>query len=622
MQFMNNIELAKQLKGVYVGKYSEKAFQLKAHSDENFEKDKEEFIKILEKTLPLIQSVKSTESCVITLDNTLDIIKAEGFIETLVNTKSKIEFLQNIGVTGNGVLLNITDASTINPWVTQIKHVSTSCPVLSTVAIEDLIGVVPDSIQLTQQEETNCVVVIQTGSGQIEKLNCIIPLFEKEVAKALAPIIRTNLFQLICTYSIQKSPFTLNHNAHLGGLAGLLGYLLTQPPTEWRKSTINKIKYTTQIYTNSRKLLKQFIEKLWVDPIRTVVSEIPNEEIKCESITKLLLMILVSAKDKTPQQIELVMTHVWKEYIGRIIGTKILLTDLFELTNPEVIGDEIEFPPLDSIYAHGYTVIETKKAIEKTLRSIKFSHPDTLEFKFNIEKLHNEFNGGSVGNLVWKGLITFTNTLGIDISEENILQFAVHGLIHSGSADRMNQIKSYSDSKSYILNELIGIKFREIKEQKIHQYLRETSERYFEIFAQEHQNIFPMNKQDIINKAEELGIHVNQDTFDDVYKFNPDNGLLSNACASKSCPFYLIPRTDFSAHIERLKNNPDFIHSYHRTIFAQRNKTICKIIDSIKSGEFRPLQYKNTSIEIPRIILEKYSGDIEINKDIYMSIYD
>lgn len=622
LQFMNNVELAKQLKGVYVGKYSQKAFELRSHSEEDFESDKQDFIKVLENTLPLLKNIESNEHCVITLDNTLDIIRAEGFIDTLKNTTSKIDFLQNIGITGNGVLLNITDAATINPWVTQIKDVGKHCSILSTTAIEDLIDNPPPNANLTQYEKDSCVVAIQTGGGDIEKINCVIPLFEKNIAEAMAPIIRSRLFQLICTYSIQKSPFTLNHNAHLGALSGLLGHLLTQPKSEWREKTVQKIRHTVSVYLN-REGLQKFIELLWSNPARAVVTEIPDEEIKCESITKLLLMILVSAKDKTQEQIAEIMCHVWKEYIGRIIGNKNQVSEWFDLANPELLSEQMNFPDFDSIYEHGYTVMETKKAIEKKLRTLKFVHPDGLDVKLNIEKLKKEFNGGNVGNLTWKGLNVFTNSIGYDIGDENIFQFVVHSIKHSGSADRMNPIDSYLDSKKWIIDELIGIKMSKIKEETINDYKTKASDRYFESFAHEHLTILPMSKEVIIADANSLGIKVDENTFDTIYTFNPDNKLLANACMAKECPYYLHPRVDYSAHVERMKSNPDFIHSFHRTVYINKNKPINKIIEDIVSGSCRPGQYQNEPITISKkIIVEKYTGDIEINRDIYMSIYN
>jgi predicted RNase H-like HicB family nuclease len=626
LQFMNNIELAKQLKGVYVGKYSEKAFQLRSHTDEDFENDKNEFIKVLADVLPYLKDIESDEHCVITLDNTLDIIRSDGFIDTLKATKSKIEFLQNIGITGNGVLLNITDAATINPWVTQIKDVSTHCAVLSTTAIEDLIDNPPPNAQLTQYEKDNCVVAIQVGEGSLEKVNCVIPLFTKKVAEVMGPIIRSNLFQLICTYSIQKSPFTLNHNAHLGALSGLLGYLLTKPKSEWREKTVNKIRHTAGIYLN-RERLKKFVETLWENPARAVVTEIPDEEIKCESITKLLLMILVSTKDKTPEQIFEVMSHVWKEYIGRLIGNNNNVSDWFDLENPEDLSDNINFPDFESIYSHGFTVMETKKEIEKAIRTYKFDKPKNLNIKLNIDKLKDEWNGGSVGNISWKGLKVFTNSIGYEITDENIFQYVTHGLIHSGSADRMNGVLTYEESKDWVSNELIGIKFAKLREQVINDYKSKASDRYFDSFVSEHQTTLPMSKEDIIEaiikEATNSGIQVSLDTFDTVYQFNPDNKLLANACMSKECPYYLIPRKDFSAHIERMKSDPKFIHSFHRTVYACKNKPINKIIDDLAKGKFRPGQYTNQPIQISKkILIEKYSGDVEINKDIYTTIYN
>ena len=622
LQFMDNVELAKQLKGVYVGKYSQKAFELRSHTDADFEVDKLAFIKVLENTLPLLKDIESSEHCVITLDNTLDIIRSEGFIDTLKNTTSKIDFLQNIGVTGNGVLLNITDAATINPWVTQIKNVGKHCSILSTTAIEDLIDNPPPNSNLSQYEKDSCVVAIPIGNSEFERINCVIPLFEKKVAVAMAPIIRSRLFQLICTYSIQKSPFTLNHNAHLGALSGLLGHLLTQPKSEWRELTINKIRHTAEVYLN-REGLQKFIEKLWLNPARAVVTEIPDEEIKCESITKLLLMILVSAKDKSQEQIKEVMCHVWKEYIGRIIGNKNQVADWFDLANQELLSDQMDFPDFDSMYEHGFTVMETKKVVEKAIRTLKFTHPIGLEAKLDIEKLKSEFNGGSVGNLTWKGLGVFTNSIGYDIGEENIFQYVVHGLRHSGSGDRMSQVDSYQDSREWVINELIGLKVGKIRDQTIADYKTKASDRYFESFAHEHQLILPMSKEAILNEAIGLGIIVSENTFDSVYTFNPDNKLLSNACMAKDCPYYLHPRNDFSAHVERMKTNPDFIHSFHRTIWVNKNKPINKIIDDIVCGKCRPGQYQNIPLTITnKILIEKYLGDVEINKDIYMSIYD
>lgn len=623
LQFMNNVELAKQLKGVYVGKYSQKAFELRSHTDEDFEKDKIAFIKVLEDTLPLLKDIESNEHCVITLDNTLDIIRSEGFIDTLRNTTSKIEFLQNIGVTGNGVLINITDASTMNPWVTQIKSIATQCAVLSTVAIEDLIDNSLSNTNLTQYEKDSCIVAIQVGNGAVEKVNCVIPLFEQNVAHAMAPIIRSKLFQLICTYSIQKSPFTINHNAHLGGLAGLLGFLLTQPKTEWREKTVQKIRHTAMVYTN-REGLQKFIEKLWINPARAVVTEIPDEEIKCESITKLLLMILVSAKDKSPELIAEVMCHVWKEYIGRIIGNCSKVSEWIEFANSHELETfaSTQFPDFESVYTHGYTVAETKKSIEKKIRTIKFVHPDGMEIKLNIDKLKIQWNGGSVGNLSWNGLKVFTNSIGYEITDENIFQYVVHAIKHSGSAERMCEIESYQDSREWVINELIGEGISKLREQIIMDYKIKASDRYFSSFADEHQVILPMSIEAIIQEANGLGINVDPDTFEQIYQINPKNKLLANACMAKDCPYYLHPRDDFSSHVERMKANPNFIQSFHRTIYACKNSPVPYIINKMHDGTYRPEKYVNEPIQISKkILVEKYSGDVEINKDIYQSIY-
>ena len=584
--------------------------------------DKQEFIGILENTLPLLKNIESDENCIITLDNTLNIIRSEGFIDTLKNTTSKIEFLQNIGITGNGVLINITDAATINPWVTQIKDVGKYCSVLSTTAIEDLIDTESSNIHLTQTEKDSYTVAIQTGGGNLEKINCVIPLFKKNISEILGPIIRSRLFQLICTYSIQKSPFTLNLNAHLGALSGLLGYILTQPKSEWREEIINKIKYTTSVYLE-REGIRKFIEMLWSNPARVVITEIPNEYVKCESITKLLLMILISIKDKTENQITEVIYHVWKEYIGRIMPNNTLINDWFNIVNPEIFTEQINFPDFDLLYEHGYTISETKKQIEKAIKTFKFNYPSDIEVELNMNKLKKGFNGGSVGNLTWNGLLVFTNSIGYNINKNHIFQFVVHGFKNSSSVDRISPVDTYENSRDWVINELIGLKISKIREEVILDYKNKASDRYFSTLLFEHKTILPMDKELILEEAISLGIDVNEDTFDSIYKFNPNNKLLSNACVSKECPYYLHPRNDFSSHLDALKLNTNFIDSFHRTIYMSKNKPINIIIDDLACGKCRPKQYNLIPLPISKnILIEKYSGDIEINKDIYMSLYE
>ncbi len=619
LSFMSNIELAKQLKGVHLTKYSEKNYKLRSHTEQDFEKDKAEFIQVLEGIQDSIKDIESSEHCVITLDNTLEIICAPDFIETLSNCKDKIEFLQNFGVTGNGVLLNLTDASSINPWVTQIKEVGVHCATLSTTALEDMIGQDNENT-LTQQEKDSAVVAIKTGGGDCEKLNAVIPLFNKKIAQALAPIVRTNLFQLICTYSIQKSPMTINFNAHLGALSGLLGHLLSQPSSEWRTSTVKKIKWTAEIYSE-RKFLSKYVETLWDNPAQALITEKPDCEIKCESITKALLMILISAQDKTSEQIQTTLFHVWKEYVGRVIGTNNNIKEWFGLENDEEFNSEVEFPEFDSVYVHGYTVSETKNEIARVIKSHKLTRPESIEVKLDKVKLSKQFNGGSVGNLTFKGLSVFTKSTGYNVSDEDLFRFVTHCLIHQGSIARgENPVLDYEESKDWVINELLGLKINALREAKIAEYKTKASEQYFGIFASEHQTVLPMDKSTIIQKAKEKGIDVTEETFDSIYTFNPNNMLLQNACMAKECPYYLCPRKDFSSHIERMKSDPNFIHSFHRTVFEFKDKPVNTIISKLTKGESRPIKYKNVPI-FSKITLE-LEQDIELNKDIYQTIYN
>ena len=616
LKFMNNIDLAKQLKGVYVSKYSEKNFKLREHTQEDFIKDKTHFIEILTSIKDKLNDVKCDDRCLITLDNTLEIIRHEDFITTLKNCNNKIDFLQNIGITGSGVLLNITDAATINPWVTQIKNVGKLCPVLSTTALEDLLENNND-IELTIEEKEKHIVAIKTGNGSFEKLNSVIPLFNEELSNILSPIVNTNIFQLICTYSIMKSPMTLNYNAHLGALSGLLGYLLDQPNSEWRTNTVSKIKFTSQIYIE-RPLIKKFIETLWSNPARAVITEIPNEDIKCESITKVLLMMLISCKNHSQDEIENVIIHVWKEYIGRTIGNNNDIKLWFKLVNEEEFNSNIKFPEFEEIYEYGYRITEVKKNIEKKIKNFSLEKPKTIDITLDFEKLEKLWNGGNVGNINLKGLKFFTNTLGFNITDEQILQFVTHSIKYNGSFERMqNELDSFENSRDYIINNLLGLKIKTTIETKIKEYQKLSEKKYFTDFDSQHHTLLPMSKDEILCEAIKLNINVSKNNFNDIYDWNVNNELLCNACMFKECKYYLVPRNDFNGHLERLQSKEDFIHAYHKTINKNRKINLDTIVDYIAQGKETRGDIKYNK----KIVLEKYD-DIELNRDIYHALYE
>lgn len=617
LKFMNNIDLAKQLKGVYTSKYSEKNFKLREHTDEDFIKDKNNFIEILLTIKDKLKDVECDDRCLISLDNTLEIIRSDDFIDSLKQCDNKIDFLKNIGITGSGVLLNLTDAATINPWVTQIKNVGKMCPTLSTTALEDLIenSEYNNEIELTSDEKEKHIVAIKTGSGSYEKLNSIIPLFNEELSVLLKPIINTNIFQLICTYSIMKSPMTLNYNAHLGALSGLLGYLLSQSKSEWRNDTILKIRHTARVYME-RPLIKKFIETLWVNPARAVITEIPDEDIKCESITKILLMILISAKDKSPEEIESVMIHMWKEYIGRTISSNNQINLWFKLINEEQFSSNIIFPDFSEIYEYGYSISEVKKNIEKKIRNYKLDRPNIIDITLDFEKLESLWNGGNVGNISLKGLKVFTNSLGYNITDEQIFQFVTHSIKYNGSFDRMNEIDTYENSKDYIINNLLGLKIKNVIEQKIKEYQKLSEKEYFNNYDVQHETLLPMTMEDIINEANKLNINVTIENFNEIYDWNDNNNLICNACMFKECKYFLIPRKDFNCHIERLQSKEDFIHAYHKTINKNRKSDINKIINYISEGK----ETRGDLTYNKKIVLKKYD-DIELNRDIYFALY-
>lgn len=603
LKFLNNIELAKQLKSVYVGKYTEKAFKLHGHTDEEFNKDKNNFIDILRKELPNLEKLNYEERCMITLDNTVDNLKDESFISSLENTETKIDFLQNFGITGNAVLLNINDALLMNPWSARVKSLSTNVPTLSTMAIENYIE--EDNSELTQNEKDNYVVSIKSND-KLEKINCVIPLFDENTAATLSPIIRSRLFQSVFTFSIQKSAITLNYDAHLGAMSGLFGYLLNSSLTEYTRSIINKISSTSKIYVDARQSLQNCINTLWSNPSRGVITQVEDEDVKCETITKALLMILVSFKDKTPEQISNTMYHIWKEYIGRLVSNRVDIEKLFSITNQNIF-DEIEIPKLDDIYVHEYSLLKSQKHVENVLLdSIKFDRHDEINLKLNYDELKKLCDNSKVGNLTWNGLLQFNEMVGFTIDDDIILQFVVHALINTDSNHRNSNVISLQESNKYINNEMTRLKFIEFRNCVIKHFNNDVKDKYLTRLNEEHLIVIPLSKREIILRANEKGIPVNYFNFDKYYKINPANLLLSNACLAEKCPYYLVPRDDFGNHMDSITQLDNFIPGYHKCIYENKESDIIDIISNIECGKCRPREFKNNSVDI--------KGDLDLLK--------
>lgn len=608
LKYLSNVELANQLTGVHYGKFSERVFALKEYTDEQFLKDKNKFICIVTELLPMLENLDTSERCVITLDNLIETIRSEEFLVTLNNITSRYDFLQSIGITGNGALLHICDASQINPWLTQIKKISTFTSAISSLAIEDMNA--SDIEKNVHKSEADKFTVSIKYGNCTEEINCVIPLFNKKHAEILKSVITSNLFQLICTYNILKCAHIIDFNAHLGGLSSLFANVLLEPPSTWRQKIVNKIKYTAKAY-EGREGIKSFLNTLWLEPSRAVISEIPNEKVKCESITKIMLMILISAQDKTPDDITSVVFHLWKEFIGRLIHNRANFLDWFHLET-----DELTSIKFTDVYNYDYTIPYCVKKIKKTINDLDIEPPKNHGVVFKIDELKEYVNYVATGNVNYRSLKVFTNSLGYDINDETLFRLTVHAILHPKSCDRTIKVPTYEECYKHVFTELVTIGKKEYKKHLSNAFTNFAFTEYVKQFNLEHDEfVKPLTRDEIITLAPKH-LNVTNENFNEIYTFNPANCLLSNACMSSKCKYFLEPRKDFSAHMSQ--KTPNYIHSLHRTMYKDFTCSTITIIDNLLNGVNRP---HIAPIDMKRCDIEKYVDDIEKLKDFYVAFY-
>lgn len=570
LSMLANEKLAQKLGSVHTGTYAKKHFTQHEYTDNNFNIDKQYFANIVNNKKDHLQKLSSNnpDRCIITLDNFYEILSDDNFNSTLLSPMcDKVNFIKSFGVTGVGVFFKITNSSGINPWTVQIENVGKFSSIISLTALEDMFD--------------SEVVTIPVGNGKSEVINGLIPLVCDDVAE---PIVLSNLFQMICTYTIMKSFGTLNYDAHLGGLSSLMSYLLDLKQSEWVDNLMNKIIKTASLY-KKRKSIKQTIDLIWTDPNIAVITDYKstNLENRTESLNKILLCMLISSSDATKSQIYEVLFHVLKEFIGRSLPSDENISNWFECTNIDEIDSQISYQPIENLYEEKYTLEKTIKNIQNKIRDTKFDAPE-ISFSTNLTQLYN-LKSFSAGIINYKKILRFCKMFDCEFSDEDVIRLVVHAFKFSDSNDRSKPIDDYASSINYVKFNLFSNLISKKKDHIMKQYTKLATKYYTEKFYQSHTLCtFPLTKEQIIKLANEKNIDVNAETFDQIYTQRP-NGLLSNACCAFNCKYFLQPRQDFNSHYQLLVQRNNFIHAFHMTIHEFKDLTPSLIKNKVKSGE-------------------------------------
>lgn len=620
---LSNRELAEKVRGHTETKYSSVATKLYSYTESAFTKDKESLGEIITSHNKVLKKMCDTEAeqCLITLDNLYKIVADDEFMNTL-RSSTIDEYLTNFGLTGQGINIEISDASSINPWVSKIRSIARSCGQLSQLALEELLTVNDSTLSLEEKEQK--VVKIKLNDRWIISVNAICPLFyseNQEDIDFIKQLLLSNIIQMAITYSITKQVGTLNPNAHLGALSSMLVHLIKEDDSEMKKELIDKIRFTTSLY-NDRKNVRDFIEMLWNNPNRVVVTEIKDELIKCQSITKLILFVDCSYLDKSPEQISNVFFHIFKEFFGRTLDGK-SLNDFFDIK----ITKEPNFPTFEEIFellentlpGGGYHVNESIKFVEDKVNKFVFDDSekifDSNDIIIRMDNVNKLYNSGNVGSITFEILIKYAELIipgftECEIFKQNIIRWIIHGINNKSPNERMKEVLNYDDSISEIIKFYCRFYITDFKSKKRTLYKSLVVDKWNIKFIENHTELAEsMPLSEILSK---LNIKDGSIEYDNCVKmYNSRTGLCADRCHIKSCPYFLQRRTDFAEHLKALQEHPLFIPGLHNTLIYKKSSSISEITNCLTNGLYRTSSGVGEYVSISRIDSWKSNGKLE-----------
>jgi translation elongation factor EF-1alpha len=423
-------EAAKRLAiGTQQGKFHNKALKMRGLDPSEFENFKKEFIEKLKATK--LSSETSQEASFILLQTQKEIFMEET-LPLAIEKLNCYELVETFPLVGHSIFIKRTDQSMINPYTIQVISIPKINKVCDTLSL------------VTQGNEME----ISIGNDQGEKINAVIPLFDK-TDKDLSPLIRTKLYHLLMTFNVMRNVDTFYYEAYHGLLANVFLRLLKYPDSEWRSKMIDLVGNTTEMVYNWNKNMENSMQLLIDDPRDAFVTESKKTKHVCEDITKMLLhMLVLKNKGKlNEEQLKERTYYMLNEFVGRNIseGVEYFEPNLGNNQQSEESINEIQ-QKLDQIeaniiqnreYNNFESVNDLKLHLNKIFDEI-YQQRKMLErtpvriIRDNFDKPHFRINFS-----VFKEIFNFfCSNLNEEFDEKKLLIALNHGLINRDSNSR------------------------------------------------------------------------------------------------------------------------------------------------------------------------------------------
>lgn len=573
---LSDADLAQRLAvGTREGKHHSRALKWKGVSQGEFKEYMEDFEGLLEKCLPRLQAGPQDEDrSSVSFESNGDILLQEDLREAIQTVPSQYHLVECVPMVGLPVLIKVSDASMINPWMVKVQSVSRVCPMIDTCTLQEL-------------ADADGVMHMSLGSGEKDPMNAVCPIFPEEVAKCIGPFFRSKVYSMLMTHVVSKNIDTIDRDSHPALLAATLCHILAEPGSSWRTELINKIVQTMRGMYIGREAFDTTVKALKTSPALAMVTEHPSVESRCQALSKPMLLALCVAGELTMEQKSAIVQRLYLEHIGRALGAEMELLDFFTVSgfvgeaSSELSGlgiDVKSFPTPQSLH----------KAVKMAVRNMDSKEADesTLQVDICMEKL-NSLSKSAQGPVNFQKLQAFAVEL---CGEGNVPQvpyipYVFHAFQYKSSYDRAsNPVLEENAVVKRIVSAAVkqnaGAKKRKMREELQEQAARQ----YTEHFTKVHMDIvLPMTWTEIVETCEARGDGTPDQA---ALGYNPSTGLCYFSCMCPSCEFYLKPVPQIIQHLDTRRQVDCHVEAMHRCIRHMCHADLETIEKAIKSGKY------------------------------------
>ena len=583
---LSEAEAAKRLAiGTKTGKYHSKAMNLRGVSVDDYNKIRDDFVSLFSNFK--LSDVSGQEASVISLQNQKEIFLENDLINGLKLCPSQYDLVETLPLVGYGIRVHRCDGALINPWLIQVVYIARHNKVIDTVSIQ----------------QNGNELKLKVGGDEEEIINAVLPLYN-EKDYDLKPFLNSKLFHLLMTFNLLQNVDTLFENAYSAALGAALIYLLDQKKSEWQRNLMTLIRTTLKITYLNTSGFKKYCSILFKTPNLALVTEHPENSVKCEDISKAILaldaLIYLEEEELSDTKKEEIFQRIFIEYFGRLVFEPKDFIEFFEVVDSSILYN-IDF----SSYAEKiletftvdklkkfYTSFELKSKIMEEIKNLNLKIEVDFDLQLCESKLFKHI--GKINLPLLEKIYEFYMEKKVDRSKYVI--YFNHANNFKNSFER-NTSEVNLDAK-LIINKLKKIFENNLLEQKsiINDVWPIISEKYSEYMSEVHADLALPTSNDFIKEYCDENKNLNI-KFED-YKMNQVSNLLTNACLNRNCPFFMVPNNSLSQHLISSKK---VVPAFNKTIkmFCKSEKSEQEILEMVLRGDCLE---KNMAIpEIPEI---------------------